>query len=142
VPEALAVTSRPSESLALHWLALSLTEGLGPKRGRSLIERLGGVQNVFRASLTELEATDIQTVSAQALGTGLLMELADDEMGRIAAAAGCHLPGRFLYQRNQSRSTTAAGPLCAEMWTRLLSPGIAVVGTRHPTPQTRDGGTV
>jgi len=51
VAEALVVTSSPGESLAVQRLALSLTEGLGPKRGRSLVERLGGVQNVFRASL-------------------------------------------------------------------------------------------
>lgn len=44
------------------------------------------MQNIFRASLTELEATGIQTVSAQALGTGQSMELAHDEMGRVAAA--------------------------------------------------------
>ena len=65
MPEALAVTSRTNESLALLWLALSLTEGLGPKRGRSLVEHLGGVQNVFKASLTELEAAGIRAVSAQ-----------------------------------------------------------------------------
>src|SRR5712664_3009877 len=86
VPEALAVISGPSESLALYWLALSLTEGLGPKRGRSLVEHLGGVQNVFTASLTELEASGIRAVSAQSLATGHSVELAHDELGRATAA--------------------------------------------------------
>jgi DNA processing protein len=63
VPEALAVTSRSCESLALAWLALSLTPGLGPKRGRNLVEHLGSVQNVFKATLTEL-AAGIRAVSA------------------------------------------------------------------------------
>jgi hypothetical protein len=36
--------------------------------------------------LTELEATGIQTVSVQSLGTGQSMELAQDELGRVAAA--------------------------------------------------------
>jgi DNA processing protein len=136
VPEALAVISRSSESLALQWLALSLTPGLGAKRGRSLVEHLGGVQNVFKASLTELEAAGIQVASAQSLGTGRSMELAHDELGR-AAAAGVSVvclddasyptqlkqiydPPLVLYVRG---SVEAIG-----------QPGVAVVGTRHPTP--------
>ena len=59
MPEALAVPSKTNQDLALQWLALSLTEGLGPKRGRNLVEHLGGVQSVFKASLTELEAAGI-----------------------------------------------------------------------------------
>jgi hypothetical protein len=86
VAEALAVCPRPSESLALQWLALALTPRLGPTRARRLVEHFGGVQNIFKASLTELEATGIQTVSAQSLGTGQSMDLAQDEMGRVAAA--------------------------------------------------------
>src|SRR5437868_10652576 len=49
------------------WLALALTEGLGPTRARRLVEHFGTIESVFRASLTELEATGIQAVSAQAL---------------------------------------------------------------------------
>ena len=83
MPEALAVCPKPSESLALHWLALVLTPRLGPTRARRLVEHFGGVQNIFKASLTELEATGIQTVSVQSLGTGQSMELAQDELGRV-----------------------------------------------------------
>jgi hypothetical protein len=54
MPEALALVSRPSESLALQWLALALTPRLGPTM-RRLVEHFGGVQNIFKASLTELE---------------------------------------------------------------------------------------
>jgi DNA processing protein len=86
VPEALAVPSKTNQDLALQWLALSLTEGLGPKRGRNLVEHLGGVQNVFKASLTELEAAGIWAVSAQSLATGRSTELAHDELGRATAA--------------------------------------------------------
>jgi predicted Rossmann fold nucleotide-binding protein DprA/Smf involved in DNA uptake len=86
VPESLAATPRTNESLALLWLALSLTEGLGPKRGRTLAEHLGGIQNVFKASLTELEAAGIRAVSAQSLATGQSADLAQDEMARAMAA--------------------------------------------------------
>jgi hypothetical protein len=40
-----------------------------------------GVRNIFKASLTELEATGIHSVSAQSLGAGQSIELARDEMG-------------------------------------------------------------
>jgi DNA processing protein len=136
VPEVLAVISRPSESLALQWLALSLTPGLGPKRGRSLVEHLGSVQNVFKASLTELEAAGIQAASAQSLGTGRSMELAHDELGRAAAAGVsvvCLDDSSYPAQLRQIYDP----PLV--LYVRgnvdvIGQPGVAVVGTRHPTP--------
>ena len=136
MPEALAVISRPSESLALQWLALSLTPGLGPKRGRSLVEHLGSVQNVFKASMTELEAAGIQAASAQSLGTGRSMELAHDELGRAAAAGVsvvCLDDSSYPSQLRQIYDP----PLV--LYVRgsvdvIGQPGVAVVGTRHPTP--------
>jgi len=38
-----------------------------PHTARRLVEHFGGVQNIFKASLTGLEATGIQTVSAQSM---------------------------------------------------------------------------
>ena len=49
----------PTQSIDTHaveWLALSLTAGLGTTKARRLVEHFGSVQEVFRASLTELEA--------------------------------------------------------------------------------------
>ena len=135
MPEALALVPRPSESLALQWLALALTPRLRPTM-RRLVEHFRGVQNIFKASLTELEATGIQTVSAQSLGTGQSMELAHDELGRVAAAGvsvvcmddstypaplkQIYDPPLVLYVRGNVDAIT--------------QPGVAVVGTRHPTP--------
>lgn len=65
-----AVSFKPTGEASLHWLALNLTPGLGPTKARKLVEHFGGVANIFKATLTELEATGIQTVSAQSLGTG------------------------------------------------------------------------
>jgi DNA processing protein len=53
-------------------------------RARRLVEPFGGVQNILKASLTELEATGIQPSPHQSLGTGQSMELAH-EMRRVAA---------------------------------------------------------
>jgi len=75
-----------TDTHAVEWLALSLTAGLGTTKARRLVEHFGSVQEVFRASLTELEATGIQTVSAQSLGTGRSLELAQEELARAAAA--------------------------------------------------------
>ena len=125
-----------STSHTLEWLAISLTPGLGPTRARKLVEHFGSSEAVFRASLTELESTDIQAVSAQSLATGKSAELAREELAR-AADAGITVvsidddlypsrlkeiydPPVILYVRGN-----------AEILTR---PGIAVVGTRHPTP--------
>lgn len=70
----------------LEWLAISLTPGLGPTRARKLVERFGSPEAVFRASLTELESTDIQAVSAQSLATGKSAELGREELARAADA--------------------------------------------------------
>lgn len=70
----------------LQWLALGLTPGLGPTRVRRLVEHFGNVAAIFRASLTELEATGMLAVSAQAIATGKSLELAQQERGRAASA--------------------------------------------------------
>jgi DNA processing protein len=83
-----------------------------------------------------LEAAGLPTVAAQALGTGKSLESAGEEMVR-AAAAGAQIvtldspeyppllrqiydPPLALYVRGSVEA--------------LSRPGIAVVGTRHPTP--------
>ena len=133
--EAAVRVVRDSES-SLQWLALALTPGLGPTKARRVLEFFGGIQGVFRASLTELEAAGIRAVSAQSLGTGRSMELAQDEIAR-AGAAGVTVvafddpaypaelkqiydPPLVLYVRGNVEV--------------ISQPGIAVVGTRHPTP--------
>ena len=136
MPEALAVGSRPSESLALPWLALALTPRLGPTRARRLVEHFGGVQNVLKASLTELEATGMQSVSAQALGTGQSMELAQDELGKAAAAGVsivCLDEAAYPAQLKQIYDPPLVLYIRGNV-DAITQPGIAVVGTRHPTP--------
>src|ERR1700686_1735550 len=60
----------PATGHLLEWLAISLIPGLGPTRARKLVGHFGSAEAVFRASLTELESTGIQAVSAQALCHG------------------------------------------------------------------------
>ena len=63
VPIAVATSSQ------ISWLALTLTPGLGPTRAKRLVEFFGGVEAVFNASLTELEAAGLPATAAQSLGT-------------------------------------------------------------------------
>jgi DNA processing protein len=118
------------------WLALTMTPQMGPTRCRRLVERLGSPEAVFRASLTELEACGIPAAAAQGLALGTSKQSAEQELAR-AASAGVELlclddpeypeplkniydPPVILYIRGNRGA--------------LGAPGIAVVGTRHPTP--------
>lgn len=136
MPEAAAATLKTTETPTLQWLALALTPGLGPTRARRLVELMGSVEAVFTASLTELEAAGLQAVSAQSLSTGRSLELAHDEMAR-AAAAGVHIvaveepayPGQLKQIYDPPMVLYVRGELDV-----ISRPGIALVGTRHPTP--------
>jgi DNA processing protein len=125
-----------STSNSIYWLALSLTPGLGPTRGRKLVEHFGNVQEIFHASLTELEGVNLQAQSAQHIALGKSLELAHEEFAKAAAAeieilsaddprwparlSEIYDPPLVLYVQGKAEA--------------LARPGIAVVGTRHPTP--------
>jgi DNA processing protein len=132
----LSQTTAQTATHLLEWLAISLTTGLGPTRARKLVEHFGSPEAVFRASLTELEGSGIQAISAQSLATGKSAELAREEIARAAAMGAALIsmedpcypprlreiydPPLILYIRGNSEV--------------LTKPGIAMVGTRHPTP--------
>lgn len=135
VVAALTPTNK-DETRTLQWLALTLTPGLGPGKARRLVEFFGSIQSLFAASLTELEAAGLRSVSAQSLGTGRSMELAHDEVAKAVAAEAqivayedptyppelkqIYDPPLVLFVRGNVEV--------------LAQPGIALVGTRHPTP--------
>lgn len=135
MPELLA-TPEKTEERALHWLALALTPGLGPTRARRLVELLGGIEAIFRASLTELEATGMQAVSAQALGTGKSVESAHEELAKAAHAGAQILTlDDSIYPARLKEIYDPPLVLYVRGAPEVLSqPGIAVIGTRHPTP--------
>jgi DNA processing protein len=133
VPNAIATSV---ETCLLEWLSLTLTLGLGPTRSRKLVEHFGGPEAIFRASLTELEAAGIQAVSAQSLATGKSAELAREEIAR-ASAAGVHLISMHDPFYPPRLKEIYDPPLVLYVQGNpevLTQPGIAMVGTRHPTP--------
>src|SRR5258708_15789019 len=128
--------SSPGVSNSLYWLALLLTPGLGPTRGRKLVERFAGVEDVFHASLTELEALHLQAQSAQHIALGKSLELAHEEIAK-ANAAGVQILSRDDAAWPERLSEVYDPPLVLFVRgnTQALShPGIAIIGTRHPTP--------
>jgi DNA processing protein len=126
----------PEVTSALQWLALSLTPGIGAGRGRKLVELFDGIDRLSHASLTELEAAGLAAASAQSLALGKSLELAADEMDRVKALGAevialddpsypkrlyeIYDPPLVLYLRGNSEI--------------INQQGVAVIGTRHPTP--------
>jgi DNA processing protein len=129
-------TTSPGTSNTIYWLALTLTPGLGPTRGRKIADRFSNVQDIFHASLTELEGLGLQAHSAQAIALGKSLELAHEEFAR-ATQAGIIILTREDQQWPMRLNEIYDPPLVLyvrgnpEMVGR---PGIAVIGTRHPTP--------
>ncbi len=125
-----------SEAGALCWLALALTPGLGPTRARKLAEHFGSAQSVFQASLTELEACGLHAAAAQAIGTGKSAELAREELKKAAdAGAGILTLDDGAYPPLLRQIYDPPVALYVRGNADVLSaPGIAVIGTRHPTP--------
>ena len=120
----------------LQWLALSMTPGVGAGRGRKLVERFGGTDRLFSASLTELEAAGLPAAAAQSLALGKSLELASDEYDR-AREAGVSIvaPGDTEFPKQLLEIYDPPLVLYLKGNAEIIDkPGIAVVGTRHPTP--------
>jgi DNA processing protein len=133
---AAVAVSTPASYQGVYWLALSLTQGLGPSRIKKLIDHYGAAERVFQASLTELEATGMRAVSAQSIATGKSFELAQQECAkaieagaRIIALSDPEYPARLKEIYDPPVILFVKGSIEV-----LAQPGIAMVGTRHPTP--------
>lgn len=121
---------------ALQWLALSLTPAMGPIRGHRLVQRFGGVERAFVASLTELEAAGLPAVSAQSIALGKSYSSAEEEFMKARDVGAEIIP--FEDERYPERLKEIYDPPLA-LYVRgdatlLSQPGLGVVGTRHPTP--------
>ncbi len=124
------------EAARLGWMALTLTPEMGPTRIARAMARLGAAERVFEASLTELEGAGLPARAAQFVFEGRAFKAAEDEAKRVAEVGGYFLtredaayPERLLEIYDPP----------AVLWIRgnaalLARPGLAVVGTRHPSP--------
>jgi DNA processing protein len=120
----------------MAWLALSLTPGMGPTRIWKAVDRLGAPERVFDASLTGLEGLGMPAKSAQFFFEGKARAAAADELRRVTEMGGRVVtPDDAAYP---DRLRDIYDPP-AVLWIRgnvelLARPGIAVVGTRSPSP--------
>ena len=124
------------EQARLSWVALTLTPGMGPTRIWKAMNRLGAAEKLLEASLTELEGTGMPAQSAQFVFEGKAKAAAEDELKRVAEAGGSILtPEDEAYPERLREIYDPPSTL----WIRgdvsqLSRPGIAVVGTRQPSP--------
>jgi DNA processing protein len=122
--------------LSLPWLALRLTPGLGARLAGKLLRQFGGPEEIFRASLTELEGSHLPAAVAQAIFSHAAFRDAEKELAEVRKA-GCRLlnwseteyprllleiydPPPLLYLRGDVQV--------------LNRHAISIVGTRRPTP--------
>jgi DNA processing protein len=124
------------EEARLAWLALVLTPQMGPTRSARAVRRLGAAERVFTASLTELEGVGMPAEAAQFCFDGRAKAAAIEEAARVAEQQAIYLtpedaeyPGRLLEIYDPPPVLWVRGD------TKLLNrAGIAVVGTRQPSP--------
>lgn len=120
----------------LGWMALILTPEMGPTRTAQAVAALGGARHLFEASLTDLEGAGMPARAAQCCFDGRSRDLAEQEICRIRESGGSFVTlGDPLYPK-RLREIYDPPPV---LWLRgdatvLARPGIAVVGTRHPSP--------
>ncbi|HKO19886.1 MAG TPA: DNA-processing protein DprA, partial [Acidobacteriaceae bacterium] len=129
-------TLNTKQRARLGWLALKLAPLMGPTRIARAVQQLGAAERVFEASLTELEAAGLPAQAAQFVFEGRAFEAAEEESNRATEAGATFItPDDEEYPRRLLEIYDPPPVL----WIRgdagtLTRPGIAVVGTRHPSP--------
>jgi DNA processing protein len=121
---------------SLDWLSLSMTPGLGSRFTGKLLRQFGSPAQIFRASLTELEACRLPSAPARAIQLHSAHKEAEAELARVRAL-GCRLlnwdepeyPQRLLEIYDPPPLLYVRGDVSA-----LNKHSISMVGTRRPTP--------
>src|ERR1700733_4348526 len=120
----------------LGWLALALTPGLGARMAGKLLREMGSPQQIFNASLAELESPHLPAAVAQAIHSHRPLSDAAKELA-AAQAAGCKLltwdepeyPTRLREIYDPPPLLYVIGNI--ELLNRHV---ISIVGARRPTP--------
>jgi DNA processing protein len=120
----------------LHWLALRMTPGLGTLSTVRLLEKLKSPQDIFRSSATELQAAGLSPAQARSIATGCSFDDAVDQQGRMMKAGAQLISIQDSRYPKQLREIYDPPLVLFSLGrTELLdTPGIAVVGTRRPSP--------
>ena len=121
---------------SLSWLALRLTPGLGARLTGKLLRQFGGPEEIFRASLTELEGCQLPAAAAQAVFGKSGFRDAEKELAEVKKA-GIRLItwAEAEYPKLLTQIYDPPPLLYVRGNVELLSRhAISIVGTRRPTP--------
>lgn len=139
---------RPAESLRAApldraelaaWLRLLETPGVGRLGARRLLSRFGSPEEVFRATPREwrlaVDGRLAEALTQEPAGFAALVDrterwLADDPRRAVLTLGDAAYPARLLELPDPPLLLYALGSLA---W--LQPPALAIVGTRHPSPQ-------
>jgi len=113
-----------------------MTPGLGSRLPGKLLRQFGSPKDVFRASLTELEAYHLPSAPARAIQSKHARKDAEEELAQVCKL-GCRLlnwdepeyPRRLLEIYDRPPLLYVRGDAAA-----LNRHSISMVGTRRPTP--------
>jgi DNA processing protein len=122
--------------LSLPWLALRLTPGLGARLAGKLLRQFGGPEEIFRASLTELESCHLPVAVAQAIFSRTAFRDAEKQLAEVRKA-GCRLVNwtETEYPRLLQEIYDPPPLLYVRGDVQVLNRhAISIVGTRRPTP--------
>jgi DNA processing protein len=125
-----------SQEEELHWLALRMVPGLGTLRSFRLIEKWKSPQAVFRAATSELEASGLGPALARSISSGCSFDDAVEQQEKLREIGACVIPiYDSLYPQRLRETYDPPVMLFARGRTELLQTyGIAIVGTRRPSP--------
>ncbi len=125
-----------SEAGRLAWLGLVLTPGLGPTRIFRAVQTVGDAARLLELSLTELEGLRLPARSAQFIADGRALAAAEKEAKTVYDAGATFLtPDDAEYPDRLREIYDPPAVLWVRGNTALLArPGIAIVGTRAPSP--------
>jgi DNA processing protein len=137
LPQDAALTTKSAlDEERLAWLALVLAPGLGPKRILDAVRQLEAPSRIFTLPLTALEGLRFPAEAAQFIFDGKARQVAEAEWACVTAQGATIMTYGCPEYPERLKEIYDPPPV---LWVRgeasLLSrPGIAVVGTRHPSP--------
>lgn len=134
--QAISSVASQSEEDRLAWLSLALSPGLGPKRILDSMRELEVPSQIFALRLTELEGLKFPAEAAQFIFDGKARAAAEEELARVKSQGAALLSFGDLDYPERLKEIYDPPPV---LWVRgpvklLARPGIAMVGTRHPSP--------
>lgn len=135
IPDQVMSASVMSADDELHWIALHLASGLGPRKAVQLLQQFRTPQRVFRASRSELEACGLSGSVAQSLASGCAFEEASIQQQKmLEAGARLIVMGTPEYPARLRDIYDPPIALFVRGRIELLNAvNVGIVGTRRPS---------